>query len=153
MNNMRACKISSNPSKCINLAQINIKHIMIRTIRTCKILNTSELTERCAIANTGELFWGSSHLLYVPAFTAMKDFNYNQSRKITRVATPTMSFLKNSWTHKSLTCSHKNNSPQEPASLPRPQLPTPITMVGTLDDLFSWSPTNTLTSKDPRGWI
>jgi len=46
-------------------------------------INTSELRERWAIANTEELFRGSSHLLYVPAFTAMKNFHYKRSRKIT----------------------------------------------------------------------
>jgi len=33
-----------------------------------------ELREKIPITNTGELFWGSSRLLYVPAFTTMKDF-------------------------------------------------------------------------------
>ena len=32
----------------------------------------------------GDLFRGSSHLLYVPAFTTMKDFHYKWSHKITR---------------------------------------------------------------------
>jgi len=36
-----------------------------------------------AIANTKELFRGSSHLLSVPTFTTMKDLQYNWSRKIT----------------------------------------------------------------------
>ena len=63
-------------------------------------------------------------------------------------ATPTTSFLKNSWTHKSLTCSWKNNS-HEPASSPRlqPLQFLQITKIGALDDLFSWPPTNILTRK------
>ena len=78
----------------------------------------------------------------------MKDFHYNDLTRSLGSATPTTSSLKNSWTRKSLTCSLKNNT-CEPASSPRPQPPTyPITMAGTLGDLFSLSPTNTLTNKD-----
>ena len=40
--------------------------------------------ERRIIANIGDLFRGSSHLFYVPAFTVIKNFHYNKSRKITR---------------------------------------------------------------------
>ena len=62
------------------------------------------MREREAIVNTGDLFRGSSHLFYVPAFTAMKDFHYNDPARSLGTATLTMSSLNNSWIRKSLTC-------------------------------------------------
>ena len=58
-----------------------------------------------------------------------------------------MSSFKNSWTRKSLTCSHKNNT-HEHVSSPRPQaLQLLNKMGGIVGDLFSWSPTNTFTTR------
>ena len=98
----------------------NIKQIEIWTIKNMQDIKHKWVKERWAIANMGELFRGSSHLLYVPAFTAMKNFHYNHPIRSLGAASPTTSSLKNSWTRKSLTYSRKNNT-HEPTSSPRPQ--------------------------------
>ena len=70
--------------KQVNLLNTgNIKHVIVSTkIINMQDINRSELREM--INHKHERFRGLSHLLYVPAFTAMKDFHYNRSCKITR---------------------------------------------------------------------
>ena len=64
------------PKQVYLLSISNIKHVIYSTnIISMQDINTSELRESLAIANTRDLFRGSSHLLYVPAFTAIKDFH------------------------------------------------------------------------------
>ena len=68
---------------------------MITNIISVQDINRSELREM-SNRNMRELFRGSSHLLYILAFTTMKDFHYNDPARSLGVATPTMSSLKNS---------------------------------------------------------
>ena len=84
----------------------------------CAIFPRSE-SKTQAIVNTKEFILRFESPLYVLAFTTMKDFHYNNHARSLGAATPTTSSLKNSWAHKSLTCSYKNNI-REPASSPRP---------------------------------
>jgi len=85
-------------------------------------INTSELRERDEQSQIREnCFEVRAHLVYVPAFTNMKDFYYNRPARLFGATVPTMSSLKNSWTRKSLTCSRKNSTCKV-TSLPRPHL-------------------------------
>ena len=72
-----------------------------------RYINTSERRE---MSNHKQRIIVSRFKFYVLAFTTMKDFHYNDPSRSLSIATPKMSSLKNSWTHKSLTCSCKNNT-------------------------------------------
>ena len=58
-------------------------------------IQTQVSKEREATANTGELFKGSSHLLYILAFIAMKNFYWIDLARLLGAAIP-ISFLKSS---------------------------------------------------------
>ena len=107
---MRAYKISNNPKYVYQLSTSKYQAYKDVNNMSIKDINISELRERWAIRNTGELFRGSSHLLYVFSFIAMKDFHKKWSRKITQCRNTYNEALKNSWTSKFLTCSRKNNT-------------------------------------------
>jgi len=62
------------PKQVYLFSTSNIKQIEIWTIKNMQNIK-HKWVEREAIANTGELFRDSIHLLYVLAFTAMKDFH------------------------------------------------------------------------------
>ena len=103
-------------------------------------MKTSEREREWAIANTGDLFQGSSTLALCPRLQHYEGFSLKLIPLDTRCRNSYNKFTLELQTCKSLTCSRKNNT-RKHTNLPRPHLLQLLQLhVRTLGDHFTWSP-------------
>ena len=105
-------------------AQGNIKHV--KNINNNSIQDIKHKWERDKQSKHGRIISRFEYICSMsPPSTLWRIFAIIDPARSLGAATPTMSFLKNSWTYKSLTCSRKNNTRKQ-SSLPRPHLYTEL---------------------------